>query len=521
MRSSRGLGLAVATLAWLCCSGASRLLHDASKVATGTNYPACATLPRLLAEQEEEEKRSYNLVQTYQTWQEAGQLHCGMERVGLGLVDKKHNEQWVEGCVEEILPAKRRLLGFMQELCRDQAEANTRKATGGGGGGGGVAAAKRRGIIYTGKGEHFKDIFQSILGLRLHNVTLPVEIWINGRDETVCKAIFHAPGNGGGECKSLPDSVSGFASKFYALLSTQLNHVMFIDADNMAARDVNLVFDSPQFAKHGAIIWPDLWGDSCRVLSSQGQHNGMTGFQTHVLWMAHFGGLAWASDDRNKVQESEAGQIAYDLDRHAGLLELGRKFIEDRRFLKRVVNGDKDIFRLVHMMMGEPFTYAPHFPGYSVADKPGYGRDCLTQYWDGAGSTSPMFFHQLKNRDPEAFLQAKRVDPSLRNAPSACVDLGRGSGTLPLVVERHADGERLRQWARQLFTDVDSRWEAQGFASLLWYHDWLVFLGGHASSALFALVVAAVAAGIYLRRVAIIAFFKARGAGGAVRRWIV
>jgi hypothetical protein len=323
----------------------------------------------------------------------------------------------------------------------------------------------------------------------------------------VCETIFHATGNGGARCKRLPDEVSGFASKFYALLSTKLRQVLFVDADNLVTRDVNEVFDSPEFQNTGAVIWPDLWGEACRSLVVYGQTNGMTGYSTHVLWMAKFGGLTWDLKNRDKAQESEAGQIAYDLDRHSGLLELGRKFIEDKRFLKRVVNGDKDIFRFVHLMMGEPFSYAPHFPGYSVAEKPGYGRDCLTQYW-GTQNTSPMFFHQLKVRDPDAFLMAKRIDPSLRSHASACVDLSIRPGLKPLVIEKHSDGEKLKIWAQKLFTHVDTQWYEQGLDTIVRNHEWEVFVAAQTHRLSFAIFLIPLVVYCWLRRSSLLIFFR-------------
>ena len=80
--------------------------HDATKAALGrgpnNTYPVCHRLSALFSLQAEEEKRAYNVENTYQTWLEAGQLHCGVGRAGWGLFDKKHNEQWVDGCVPEI-----------------------------------------------------------------------------------------------------------------------------------------------------------------------------------------------------------------------------------------------------------------------------------------------------------------------------------------------------------------------------------------------------------------------------------
>jgi hypothetical protein len=156
-----------------------------------------------------------------------------------------------------------------------------------------------------------------------------------------------------------------------------------------------------------------------------------------VFFVGHFGGLKW-SNIRAHAQEAEAGQMAFDLTRHAGLLDFGRKFIEDKAFLKLPINGDKDIFRFAHLITGEPFHFVAHFPGYSYS---GGHRDCLVHYFTSKTSAidisprndssnvpltseKPMFFHQLKTRDPDSFTRFLRVPLKDRNAPSACVILG-------------------------------------------------------------------------------------------------
>lgn len=459
-------------------SSAAQRRFDVSKAqsASRSTYPVCARLASLFVQQAEEEKRRYDIEQGYQTLLDADLLNCGKERVGWGIMSKKHNEQWRQGCVAEILPAKRRLLGFLQDLCDEQQRANADPATNALADA--MAQETSRGVVYTGKGEHLKDILQSVLSLRLLNVSLPVEVWVNARDEALCSRIFHPPLSaserlettaqlllGPTACRALPDTVTGFASKFYALQSTALRHVLFVDADNLAARDVTEVFDSAEYRTTGALVWPDLWGERCRTVP--GQTNGETGYQTHVLWVAGFGGLQW-HDTRDCAQEAEAGQLALDLWRHGGLLELGRRFIEDRRFLKRVVNGDKDIFRFVHLLTGEPFSFVPHLPGYSVPSAEAGGRDCLVHFLgppdDAYRAASPLFFHQLKTRDPDAFRMARRWPSAQRADASACVDLSVRLELLPLQTDAFPDAERLRALAASVFRLTDAAWEAGGGA---------------------------------------------------------
>ena len=423
-------------------------------------------------------------------------------------------------CVPQIIPAKQRLLTFFKELCASQETANekvrravvlrysansrrlanaddsldqlpslsisinfsrvddaiilTSKTT-------------QRGIIYTGVRTHFHDIFQSIYSVRMMKVSLPVEIWVNDRDHKLCQKIFNrvsfpeivsnttsrrhrrrslSDTYDGGEnsvaCKKLPNFVKGFTSKFYALLYTKFTDVLFIDADNIVVGDVNTIFDSPGYLKTGSVLWPDLWGDKCRAWKA-GTQAGDSSYQTHVLFMAHFAGLQWVNE-REYAQEAETGQMAFDLTRHAGLIDLGRKIIEDEEFLKKVINGDKDIFRFAHIMTGVPFHFVTHFPGYSFS---GHERDCLVHFFDplpshpssnsligeaapppnpDSNSTStptssptsaptstlteskkpevPMFFHQLKSRNPNSFRQILRIPTEYRDSASACIVLG-------------------------------------------------------------------------------------------------
>ena len=117
--------------------------------------------------------------------------------------------------------------------------------------------------------KHFLPLFsvssQSIYSLRLLNLTIPVEIWVNQRDYDICQIVFTAlpfpiiisntvtdlthPGKV--SCMKLPNFVHGFTSKFYALSSTELTDVLFMDADNIAVSDVNQIFDSVAYQRTG------------------------------------------------------------------------------------------------------------------------------------------------------------------------------------------------------------------------------------------------------------------------------
>jgi hypothetical protein len=50
-----------------------------------------------------------------------------------------------------------------------------------------------------------------------------------------------------------------YAAKGAALLLTELDEVLLIDADNIPARDPTFLFQSDPFVETGAIFWKDYW----------------------------------------------------------------------------------------------------------------------------------------------------------------------------------------------------------------------------------------------------------------------
>ena len=101
---------------------------------------------------------------------------------------------------------------------------------------------------------------------------------------------------------------------------------------------------------------------------------GHTALPEFVLWKAGFAGLKWDSQDSHIVQESETGQVALNLRRHRGLLNLGRKLFEDDEFVKQIVYGDKDIFRFMFLLARMPYFFVPELYGYAVLNRYGLGE---------------------------------------------------------------------------------------------------------------------------------------------------
>lgn len=272
----------------------SRSLHDESMVKSGEMYPVCYNLKKLEDDIHNEEMNFVNATKRYRELWDHGNLHCGRIRVKDSFFDLKRHFTTKFDCTPDIIASKRRLLIYIKQLCFKQKDAHIKRKR--------LllnsqnktysvnqttphshhesnitskldssipvkesvfhVAANAYGVIYTGKASHFKKIYQSIIAHRRLHMNLRIEVWSSIFDSTFCLETIGLLQNV--HCLSLPSNSDGFASKFYALLLTRMQHVVFMDADNIAVRNIQELFDSLEYKQFGFILWPDLCGHRCK-----------------------------------------------------------------------------------------------------------------------------------------------------------------------------------------------------------------------------------------------------------------
>lgn len=169
---------------------------------------------------------------------------------------------------------------------------------------------------------------------------------------------------------------------------------------------------------------------------------------------------------RQYAQEAETGQIVLNLTRHRGLLRLALHMIQDRAFFRRIFNGDKDIFRFVFLITGVPFHFNEQLPGVSVTKS--MKKDCIVHFHSEnpiAGSPGydqpPLFFHQLKQRDPKSFNRYLFPPVHTRKQASYCISTNKYiTGEYQDGLELHTPkyGSALVQYAELLFNISDTEW---------------------------------------------------------------
>jgi hypothetical protein len=229
---------------------------------------------------------------------ETGDTYCGVHRTFLF---RKRVNTW-PGCYEGILQGKRLFLDSIARLCADQDTAialyrdnstsasATRLALL-------DARPHRRGVVFTGLEKHLlPGVLTSIVSLRLVNCSLPVEVFVDPGLLAHCITAI-ARKMRSVRCRSLPGTTVGYVAKFHALLLCSFAEAVLVNAGVLFLRNPVEILYSQAFKDTGAVLFPDFWGEQCRLDRDRGAVQfGHTAWSTHVIYKAAVGGLTWTSE---------------------------------------------------------------------------------------------------------------------------------------------------------------------------------------------------------------------------------
>jgi hypothetical protein len=176
--------------------------------------------------------------------------------------------------------------------------------------------------------------------------TLPIEIWhLGGREmprflARTLEALGCAVVDARAVMEEHPADVhDGWQLKAYALKHCRFAQVLLLDADQVPARDPAEAFAWPQFAEHGAVLWPDI----------------MEIAEENPVW-------ALCGLEPRQATSVESGQLLVDKQRHWPAVSLALAMNERADLFYRVVYGDKDVFLLAWLVTAAPYAMVPHAP---------------------------------------------------------------------------------------------------------------------------------------------------------------
>lgn len=181
---------------------------------------------------------------------------------------------------------------------------------------------------------YFTCCWIAIKAIRRTGCDLPIEVWYAGNEltEEIKKELRRL----NVECENFLDhghhTKFGFKLKPFAILKSRFREVLYLDADNVCVKDPAELFDTKEYAEHGALFWPDFW----------------TTARENPIW-------AIVGSEEFGMKEQESGQVLINKEKCWKEINLCRHFNDRSEIYHRLLMGDKDTFRLAWMALKTPF----------------------------------------------------------------------------------------------------------------------------------------------------------------------
>ncbi|PZP46349.1 MAG: hypothetical protein DI598_12205 [Pseudopedobacter saltans] len=195
---------------------------------------------------------------------------------------------------------------------------------------------KGRGIVMCAGGiKYFTCAWIALKALRKTGCYLPIEIWYRG-NELNNNCITMLEQEGSIVCKNIEDyttnNVVGVATKPFSILYSSFKEILFIDADNIALKNPEYLFENSEYKKTGALFWPDFWETA----------------QSNPIWEITQTPFAHS-------KEQESGQILINKEKCWKCLNLCMYFNYKADVYYKLLFGDKDTFRFSWLALNQPF----------------------------------------------------------------------------------------------------------------------------------------------------------------------
>ncbi|WP_081887579.1 glycosyltransferase family 9 protein [Verrucomicrobium sp. BvORR034] len=261
-----------------------------------------------------------------------------------------------------------------------------------------------RGVVICGGGlSYLPSVWVNVQMLRRHGCRLPVELWhFPGEVDPTMEQLL---GDAGVTCidahqhmdtLGLPRVGSGWELKPLAILYSTFEEVLFLDADNMAVRDPEYLFDDPHYRDTGAVYWPDY----------------TSLVEDDPIWKI-------CGVDYRDEPEFESGQILVNKLRHWRPLQLALWFNRHAAFFRHYFLGDKETFHFAFRYLEVPYSMPP-FAIENLANKTMCQHDFsgrrIFQHrnlakWSLHGRNTPIPGFELETEALQSLQQLKTLWP--------------------------------------------------------------------------------------------------------------
>merc|ERR1711935_459194 len=180
-----------------------------------------------------------------------------------------------------------------------------------------------------------------------------------------------------------------FPLKAIALVYSDFEQVLFLDADNFAARNPDELFETAEYKETGALFWPDYMA-----------------LENNDMWEV-------TGTKYTPSYAQESGQMLIHKGAHWKSLLLAAYFNLRHEFYYTLVSGDKDTFQFAWRALGNSY-HMINTPTGSAGkmDESGFAGHTMVQHHPV--DKKPCFFHRNLAKFPAGLRPSKMLRPEDR-----------------------------------------------------------------------------------------------------------
>jgi hypothetical protein len=204
----------------------------------------------------------------------------------------------------------------------------------------------QRGIVVcAGGNRYFPCAWVLINMLRKLNCALPIQLWYLGEKEMNLEMRTFME-EVGVECvdalkvrtKYPSRKLGGWELKPYSIINSRFEEVLYLDADNLAVKNPEYLFETVEYKTAGVVLWPDFGRCSPKRL----------------IWKI-------CEVEYRNEPEVESGQILINKSKCWHALQIAMHLNEHSDFYYKYIHGDKETFHMAFRRLNQ--TYAMPYRG--------------------------------------------------------------------------------------------------------------------------------------------------------------
>ncbi|KAG0741215.1 hypothetical protein G6F57_010583 [Rhizopus arrhizus] len=252
-------------------------------------------------------------------------------------------------------------------------------------------------VLVAGNKDTFQRALTTIKLLRhMHHCDLNIEVWHLSDEKPSALMINELTALGATardlSYSNLPrpiehrrDADKQFQIKAAAIINSAFKEVLYLDSDNIPARDPTFLFDTPEYKETGALFWPDFW-------KTHGENKIFEILQISC----------------NDEWEQESGQMVINKEKSWLPLQLAWYMQDQYEIYFQFLNGDKDTFKYAWQALSAPYHMVETFLGMAgtmVGDR--FCGHTMIQYYPSTTEDYLLFVHAnlLKITDKQNFIK--------------------------------------------------------------------------------------------------------------------